>query len=204
MGQLAPHVEKPRHRVRTGFVIALVATLALVAGVVVTVSLRHGEPPPEPGRSWVADLRAHCTPLEAKVYIVERHLSVDQRAICYAIAGKIDRARSELDQVPRELVGRTVATIFDLAHPIADAGDDRSAGPIMELVVERWPQNYMAMFHAGMAAFALGRDVAARSYLDRFLAMYANHDVWRERAELALHAIELDVPIEKREAHFAE
>ena len=32
--------------------------------------------------------------------------------------------------------GQASAIVFDIGHPVADAGDDRSAGPIMELVLE--------------------------------------------------------------------
>ena len=52
-------------------------------------------------------------------------------------------------------------------------------------VVEWWPENYMAMFHAGMADFALGHDLLAEQRLRRFLAMYSPSDVWHDRAEQA-------------------
>jgi len=94
--------------------------------------------------------------------------------------------------------------VFSVAHPIADAGDDRSAGPIMELVVEFWPDNYMAVFHAGMAEFALGDDARAKVALERFLTMYSRYDVWRQRAESALVGLERHQPLDQREAHFPE
>ena len=34
--------------------------------------------------------------------------------------------------------------VFAIGHPVADAGDDQSAGPIMRLVVSYQPGNYMA------------------------------------------------------------
>ena len=55
---------------------------------------------------------------------------------------------------------------------MADAGDDESAGPIMRLVVEYQPENYMALYHAGMSEYILGHTDLARTHLQRFLAIY--------------------------------
>lgn len=128
----------------------------------------------------------------------------DERVTCFAVAGKIDRARTLLRSLPEADRNRAIGMVFSVAHPIADSGDDRSAGPIMELVAEFAPDNYMAVFHAGMAEFALGQDDAARVQLERFLAMYPTADVWRQRALNALAAIAANVPLERREAHFPE
>jgi hypothetical protein len=127
-----------------------------------------------------------------------------ERTTCLAVAGKTERARELLRMMNDAMRAQAISEVFNLAHPIADRGDDESAGPIMELVVEFWPDNYMAVFHAGMAEFALGHDDAARRQLDRFLAMYQVHDVWRARAEGALAAIAAHVELGKREAHFRE
>ena len=71
-------------------------------------------------------------------------------------------------------------------------------------VVELWPANYMAMFHAGMAEFAMGHDDVARERLERFLVMYSAEDVWRSRARRALADIAAHAPLDRREAHFPE
>ena len=68
----------------------------------------------------------------------------------------------------------------------ADAGDDRSAGPIMELVIDYWPNHYMALYHAGMAEDALGEPELARKNLTAFLSYYHEHDGWTRNAQLTL------------------
>src|SRR5207244_7594486 len=100
-------------------------------------------------------------------------------AACYALGGKLDSARAVIDRLPADDRYKAAGIVFDVAHPVADAGDDRSAGPIMELVVEYWPNHYMALYHAGMAEYMLGqRDLATRN-LEAFLELYHENDGWR-------------------------
>ena len=70
--------------------------------------------------------------------------------------------------------------LFNVAHPIADAGDDDSAGPIMRLVVRYQPNNYMALYHAGVAEYNLGDTRLAKEHLERFLELYSPNDMWRK------------------------
>ena len=84
---------------------------------------------------------------------------------------------------------RAAGVVFAVAHPVADAGDDASAGPIMELVVEFWPNHYMALYHAGIARLGLGDRDVARDYLERFLQYYDHDDGWRSSALAALEEI---------------
>jgi hypothetical protein len=72
--------------------------------------------------------------------------------------------------------------VFDIGHPAADAGDELAAGPLMELVVEFWPNHYMALYHAGAAAFERAELEKAEGYLTRFLAEYDVEDGWRSSA----------------------
>ena len=76
--------------------------------------------------------------------------------------------------------------MFDLAHPVADAGDDVAAAAIMNLVLESWPNHYMALYPAGMSDFVLGNRDRARSHLNEFLQLYANEDGFRRNAKDAL------------------
>jgi hypothetical protein len=69
-------------------------------------------------------------------------------------------------------------------------GDDGSAGPIMELVVEFWPNNYMALYHAGAARYALGDLAAAEPHLREFLVLYRQDDGWTASARGMLAEIE--------------
>jgi hypothetical protein len=110
-------------------------------------------------------------------------------AACYALAGRVDRAREIVLRQPDADRWRTVGVVFDVAHPVADAGDDLSAGPIMELVVEFWPNHYMALYHAGMSRYALGQPDRARVHLTAFLEHYHQDDGWRRSAHRVLSEI---------------
>jgi hypothetical protein len=55
-----------------------------------------------------------------------------------------------------------------------------------------------------MAELALGQDAAAKRNLERFLTMYQEQTVWRQRALDGLAAIDAHVPISQRVAHFRE
>ena len=69
---------------------------------------------------------------------------------------------------------------------VMDAGDDRSAGPIMELVVHYIPDHYMALYHAGMSEAALGQPALARAHLESFLKYYHENDGWTANARATL------------------
>lgn len=201
-----PAVGRVRPRVRIGFVVLLLCTLS-AAAVVLLLRLRGEDSDPAhaagPG-TWWSRAGSQCTPLGVQLAIRDPAWSEVERTTCLAIAGKIDDARTRLAAMSAEQRSAALQQIFAIAHPIADAGDDRSAGPIMGLIAEQWPENYMAVFHAGMAEFALGNDDAARIQLDRFLTMYGREDVWRGRAQKALTDIVAGVPLAQREAHFPE
>ena len=155
--------------------------------------------------AWVAPNRPYCNPLE-----IDGRLRADpppagfdgtaQLAACYGMAGKIDEARRAVQSLPLSQWARASAVVFEVAHPIADAGDDRSAGPLMRLVLEFWPQNYMALYHAGMAEALLGQDDEARGHLERFLELYTADDGWTRRARAALAALARPLEDRKREA----
>jgi hypothetical protein len=104
------------------------------------------------------------------------------KAACFALAGKIDRAREALMGLPAGERGYASSIVFNIGHPVADAGDDRSAGPIMELVLEFWPQNYQALYHAGMSEYTLGQPDLSRTHLRQFLNMYKEDDGFRRNA----------------------
>jgi len=103
-------------------------------------------------------------------------------AACLALAGRIDDARRIIDGVAAGNRNQAVNIVFEVGHPVADAGDDRSAGPIMELVVDYWPNHYMALYHAGMAEYMLGQRELAKHNLSEFLRFYAEKDGWRTNA----------------------
>jgi hypothetical protein len=79
--------------------------------------------------------------------------------------------------------------VFAIGHPVADAGDDQSAGPIMRLVVSYQPENYMALYHAGMSEYILGQMDLAKTHLTQFLDLYHENDGWRSNALDVLHRL---------------
>jgi hypothetical protein len=107
-------------------------------------------------------------------------------AACWALAGQVGQARALIYTLQPNDRWRAAGIVFEVAHPIADMGDDRSAGPIMELVVELWPNHYMALYHAGAARFALGDGAIARKYLEAFLRHYDRGDGWTANARAML------------------
>jgi hypothetical protein len=162
----------------------------------VTVVPRHAAPPvrhaPAPamgdnGAQWFQRIKPFCNSVEVETAYARTPApsgteGAGYGAACFALAGKIDAARQRLLAVPPGERYRAAGIVFEIAHPVADAGDDRSAGPIMALVVEFWPNHYMALYHAGASEAALGNDPAAREHLARFLELYHENDGWRSNA----------------------
>ena len=100
--------------------------------------------------------------------------------------GRIGEARSALAVVPEQERWRPAGIVFDLGHPVADAGDDIAAAPIMNLVLESWPAHFQALYHAGMSDYALGNAERARTHLTEFLRLYKEEDGFTRNARNAL------------------
>ena len=150
----------------------------------------HGSVTPSFGGSageWFAAIKPYCNAVE--VELAQRQHPAPSpleghglSAACYALGGKIDLARGVIDRLAVADRYQAAGIVFNVAHPVADAGDDRSAGPIMELVVDYWPNHYMALYHAGMSEYALGQPELARKHLTAFLANYNQNDGWTRNA----------------------
>lgn len=173
--------------------------LAVCAALVVRHT-RHPEPPAPahataptsvwfdgPAEQWFAAIKPYCN--EVEVEMAQRRHPAPQTlegqgysAACFALGGKLSAARAVIDALQAKDRYRAAGIVFGVAHPVADAGDDRAAGPIMELVVDYWPNNYMALYHAGMSEYALGQPATARSHLRTFLTLYHQDDGWRRNA----------------------
>jgi hypothetical protein len=140
---------------------------------------------------WFAAMKPFCNAVEVEI-VHSRHPAPATlegqglSAACYALAGKIDSARAIIDRLAEPDRYRAAGIVFDVAHPVADAGDNRSAGPIMELVISYWPNHYMALYHAGMAEYALGQSELARQNLTAFLSYYHESDGWTRSARETL------------------
>jgi len=111
-------------------------------------------------------------------------------AACLALAGKVDDARRAIDALADHERPRAANIVFEIGHPVADAGDDRSAGPIMELVIDYVPGHFMALYHAGMAEYMLGQSDLAKRNLTEFLRFYPPKDGWRSNAEDVLRRLD--------------
>lgn len=160
------------------------------------------EPPPPPttpdrpvtASAWFEAVRDDCTP-EGALPAVRRSpppRTEEGRiyeAACHALAGGVDDARRLVEGLPVSRRRWAAGIIFDAGHPTADSGDEVAAGPLMELVVEFWPDHYMALYHAGAGAYQMGDGKRASGYLTRFLEEYPIADAWRSRAEAMLERI---------------
>jgi len=136
---------------------------------------------------WFAAIKPYCNAVE--VELVQRQHPAPSTvegqglsAACYALGGKIELARAVIDRLAASARSQAAGIVFNVAHPVADAGDDRSAGPIMELVVDYIPNHYMALYHAGMSEYALGQPALARTHLKAFLSYYDANDGWTRNA----------------------
>ena len=169
---------------------------------VATVRVEHGADAPGPvpstsssGAQWFAAMKPYCNAVEVDVR--ERFTPAPRTsdgagyaAACFALAGKIDRARTIIEAIPPRDRAAAASVLFNVAHPVADAGDDRASGPMMQLVLEYWPDNYMALYHAGMSEYSLGQTTLAEKHLRAFLGMYNAADGFTSAARDALRKIE--------------
>jgi hypothetical protein len=139
------------------------------------------------GAEWFRRMKPYCNSVEVTTVVAATPApaTIDgagYHAACLALAGKIDAARRVIDIRPQHERANAAYIVFDVGHPVADAGDDRSAGPIMELVVDYVPTHYMALYHAGMAEYMLGQRDLAKKNLAAFLDIYKENDGWRSNA----------------------
>lgn len=142
---------------------------------------------------WFEQFRGFCNPVDVETRLrwqpaPENEDGLMYQAACLALAGKVDLARDVVLRLPEHRRYHAAGVIFNTGHPAADAGDELAAGPLMELVVEFWPNHYMALYHAGAAAHERGDRLVARGYLERFLQEYAVDDGWRSNALEMLEA----------------
>jgi len=157
----------------------------------------------EPAEVWWRRVRPYCNAVEVRV--LQRQTApppttagAGYHAACFALAGQIDEARKIIDQLSPNERYRAVGIVFDVGHPVADAGDDRSAAPIMELVIDYWPNHYMALYHAGMAEYMLGQRALARKNLREFLKLYHENDGWRSNGLTVLARLDSDTATDLR------
>lgn len=142
-------------------------------------------------RRWFESVRPSCNALEAARSLrtsppPEGVQGTGYAAACLALAGDMEGARERIDLLAEPERWKAAGIVFETGHPAADAGDELAAGPLMELVVEYWPNHYMALHHAGSAAYGRGEVELANTYLAAFLREYPHEDGWTERARIML------------------
>src|SRR5262245_40333036 len=88
---------------------------------------------------WFRRMKPYCNSVE--VALAQQRTPAPQTtegagysAACFALAGRTDDARRVIDGLAAAKRYAAAAIVFDAGHPVADAGDDLAAGPIMELV----------------------------------------------------------------------
>ncbi len=160
------------------------------------------EAPRSAAAAWFATAKPFCNPVEASQFLARSRPPTGWEgtgyyAGCYALAGKIEPARELISKLEPDQQWRAAGVVFDLAHRVADSGDDVAASPIMKMVLAFWPNHYQAMYHAGMSDYALGEHTSAKRLLESFLGLYHQEDGFRRNAQLALGRIAQGLPPEK-------
>jgi serine/threonine protein kinase len=214
---------KPKRRARVHRVAAAVLYIGLMAGlgsvalprfiipkgVTRSVPMQSAQGSAQPQSSavtWFSRAKPFCNSVEVAQFIARNPPPSGWEgngyaAGCWALAGKIEPARELLSKLRKDEQWRAAGRVFDLAHPVADSGDDVAASPVMKLVLSFWPNHYMAMYHAGMSDYALGDYTSAKELLNSFLELYHQEDGFRRNAKQALDRIDQGLPAAKTRAH---
>lgn len=151
--------------------------------------------PPQSAAGWFQTIKPYCNAVEVETRMRWSPPPASEEgaaygAACLALAGDTEGARALILDLPEDVRWRAVGVVFNVGHPVADAGDDLATGPLMELVVDFWPNHYMALYHAGAANYELGEHTPAKRYLEAFLEHYHGNDGWRGNAMEMLRAID--------------
>lgn len=152
-----------------------------------SVRLRSAVTSGSTGAEWFASSKPYCNPVEVEMRLSEvpppqTSEGAAYSAACLALAGQIDRARSILRSLPAKDRAMAASVVFTIGRPVADSGDDKSAGPYMRLVLEFAPDNAMALYYAGTSEFSMGEYGAAKEHLQHFVNLYQADDTSRMNA----------------------
>lgn len=170
--------------VRTGLV-------ALRTSATVTRSVAHTEAasslPDSAAARWFAAAKPTCNALEVETRMTsapppEGAEGSGYAAACWAMAGKLPKASNLLQLVAPAERRAAVAIVFHIGHAVADGGDEKSAGPLLKLVLEFDPENALALYHVAMSSPIEERVPLLR----RFLALYSHDDETRRNAQRTL------------------
>ena len=176
--------------------LALLAGLsAVLAGVLAFDAAQPAVTPPALVENWFTSVKSGCNQLEINGVMARTPPPAGRDgagygAGCYALAGRFADARRLIQALPEGDRPTAAWRVFDIAHPVADQGEDAAAGPMMELVLEFWPGNFQALYHAGIAEYAQGDTTRARERLAQFLELYNQPDSFTATAKLVLERID--------------
>jgi hypothetical protein len=150
--------------------------------------------PPLPAE-WFESVETHCTSAEARIITDLRPPPLSPEgtayeAACFALAGDIPMARALLLGLPEESQTMAVGILFDVTEATHVPIVTRSAGPLLELVLEFWPNHYPALFYAGSVRYSVGDVAGATPLLERFLESYGQDDEWSRDARRMLDSIQ--------------
>ena len=156
-------------------------------------------PTPESGSSalpadWFESIKARCTPSEARIITDVRppppsHEGTAYKATCFALADDIPMARALILGLPVESHTVAAGILFDVTGATYDPLVTAAAGPLLELVLEFWPNHYLALFYAGSVRYAGGDFSGAAPLLERFLESHGHDDGWSNDARGMLDSI---------------
>ncbi len=145
------------------------------------------EAPPATPSAWFDAIRAQCTPARAQLAVdLSRPpagtVSTGYEAACFAIAADRSKARALILGLPEATRLEAASVVFNVAQAMVERGQEMAAGPLMELVLEFWPNHYVALYEAGVTRYSGGDYTYARIYLQRFLDVYVQDDQRTQRA----------------------
>jgi serine/threonine protein kinase len=199
-----PTSQKLPSRMRAAVILGITVGLPLIIGrlayrPVETQSTALASAAIESEQQWFETIKPHCNSLEVVTAVQstpypKTPLGVGYGASCYALAGKLTLADQAIGSLSAEERITAAQVLFEIGHPVADQGDNESAGPIMDLVLKYWPENYMALYHAGMSAYVLAQNEKALKHLEAFLQIYQNNDGWTQSAAQAIDNIHKGIP----------
>src|SRR5207245_1725170 len=156
---------------------------AWVPRVPASAAIGPGTPRGTPAQRWFGRAKPFCNPVEVAQFMA-RNAAVPgwdgtgYAAGCWALAGKIDEARSLLARVQERDRWRAAGIVFDLAHPVADAGDGVAAAAMRNLGLAARPCR--ARGCAAVRACSVSRPAPVRAPGDRSLQTWANGAVFYE------------------------
>jgi serine/threonine protein kinase len=205
-----PNVHDRPGRARRSSVPLLLVVLAAVAAFAIVVPRLHAgsddKPvttssvtfPPNlantPGAAWFARVRGRCTALQLRAVLADtpppdRIDGVAFAAACAALAGELAIARELVASSAPQDRAYAAGPMFTLAHEIADGrNDDPNIGEIMRIVIDAWPDNYQALYAAGLVEFQRA-DPRAEPHLRGFLRLYRSDDGFAQTARRVLAII---------------